>query len=169
MHHFKETETQWTYRGPWAFYSIIHRPGNDHGTADGLSRPPSSPCRQCTRPDGPPVVSLADITDQPFDSVSTGSSEGADLIPIHSGEDWVAQLDDDLSQPTAIAGDSFRISNGMILLALHYTHGFRRVSSPPGLRWRGYIRNFAHYGTIVTTCHWMTTELFGGSGVVRVL
>ena len=21
MHHFNETETQWTYRGPWAFYS----------------------------------------------------------------------------------------------------------------------------------------------------
>ena len=30
--------------------------------------------------------------------------------PIRSGEDWVAQLDDDLSQPTAVAGDSFRIS-----------------------------------------------------------
>ena len=39
------------------------------------------------------------------------NSEDADLIPIHSGEDWVAQLDDDLSQPTAISGDSFRISN----------------------------------------------------------
>ena len=26
------------------------------------------------------------------------------------GEDWMAQLDDDLSQLTAIAGDSFRIS-----------------------------------------------------------
>ena len=25
------------------------------------------------------------------------------MIPIHSGEDWVAQLADDLSQPTAIA------------------------------------------------------------------
>ena len=36
--------------------------------------------------------------------------EDADLIPIHSGEDWVAQLDVDLSQPTAVAGDSFRTS-----------------------------------------------------------
>ena len=60
-------------------------------------------------------------------------------------------------------------SNGRILPALHYTHGFRRVSSPPGLRWRGYIRNFAHYGIIVTTCHWMTMELFGRSGVHRVI
>ena len=91
------------------FFSIIHRPGDDHGNADGLSRAPSSPCRQCTRPDCPPVVSLPDITEQPFDSESTGSSADADSIPIHSGEDWVAQLDDDLSQPTAIAGDSFRI------------------------------------------------------------
>ena len=32
------------------------------------------------------------------------------MIPIHSGEDWLAQLNDDLSQPTAITGDSFRIS-----------------------------------------------------------
>ena len=31
------------------------------------------------------------------------------LLPIHSGEDWVALFDDDLSQPTAISGDSFRI------------------------------------------------------------
>ena len=37
----------------------------DHGNADGLSRAPSSPCRQCTRPDCPPFVSLPGITDQP--------------------------------------------------------------------------------------------------------
>ena len=91
-------------------FSIIHRQGRDHGNADGLSRVPASPCRQCTRPDCPPVVEVAESIDQPFDSESTGSSEDADLISIHSGEDWVAQLDDDLSQPTAIAGDFFRIS-----------------------------------------------------------
>ena len=64
------------------------------------------------------------------------SSEDTDLIPIHSGEDWVAQLDDDLSQPTAIAGDSFvfRPSNERILPALHYTHEFRRVNFPAGLK-----------------------------------
>ena len=48
--------------------------------------------------------------DQPFDSVSTGNSEDADLVPVQSGEDWIAKLDDDLSQPAAISGDSFRIS-----------------------------------------------------------
>ena len=49
-------------------------------------------------------------TDQPFESVSTGSSEDADLVPVQSGEDWIARLDDDLSQPAEISGDSFRIS-----------------------------------------------------------
>ena len=96
------------------------------------SRAPSSPCRQCTWPDCPLVISLLDIVDQPFHSESTGSSEDADLIPIHAGEDWVAQLDDDLSQPTAIAGDSFRIST--LQRALHCTNGFRLVSFPRGLR-----------------------------------
>ena len=53
-----------------------------------------SPSRQRTRPDCPPVVEVTESFDQPFDSESTGSSEDTDLIPIHSGEDWVAQLDD---------------------------------------------------------------------------
>ena len=75
------------------YNNFIHWPGRDHSNADGLSGLPASPCRQCTRPDCPLVVEV----DQPFDSESTGSSEDADLILIHSGEDWVAQLDDDLS------------------------------------------------------------------------
>ena len=91
-------------------FSIVHRPGKDHRNADGISCAPSSPCRQCTHPDCPPAVLLHDDTDQPFDSVSTGSSEDADLVPVQSGEDWIARLDDDLSQPAAISGDSFRIS-----------------------------------------------------------
>ena len=101
---------QWLHTLQQFHFSIIHRPGDDHGNADRLSRAPASPCRQCTRPDCPPVVSLPVSTDQPFDSESTGSSEDADLIPIHSGEDWVAQFDDDSSQPTAVAGHSFRMS-----------------------------------------------------------
>ena len=68
-------------------FSIIHWPGRDHGNADGLSRVPTSPCRQCTRPDCPPVVEVTESVDQPFDYESTGSSEDTDLIPIHSGED----------------------------------------------------------------------------------
>ena len=37
------------------------------------------------------------VTNQPFDDASVGDSEDDDLIPIQSSEDWVAQLDDDLS------------------------------------------------------------------------
>ena len=42
--------------------------------------------------------------------IRTGSSKDADLVPVQSGEDWIDKLDDDLSQPAAISGDSFRIS-----------------------------------------------------------
>ena len=71
------------------------------GNADGLSRAPSSPCRQCTRPDCPAV----DTTGE-----SLGDSEAADLIPVQSGEDWVAQVDDDLSRPASQAGELFGIT-----------------------------------------------------------
>ena len=53
-------------------------------------------------------INVSGCANQPLES--TGSSEDTDLIPIHSGEDWVALLDDNLSQPSAMAGDSFRIS-----------------------------------------------------------
>ena len=58
-----------------------------------------------------PVSRLSAVcADQPFDSESTCSSEDVDLVPIHSGEDWCALLDDNLSQLSAVASDSFRIS-----------------------------------------------------------
>ena len=113
LHRFKDTDgmmSRWLHALQQFQFSIVHRPGKDHGNADGLTRAPSSPSRQCTRPDCPPAVLLHDDTDQPFDSVSTGSSEDADLMPVQSGEDWIVRLDDDLSQPAAILGDSFRIS-----------------------------------------------------------
>ena len=75
-------------------------------------------CRESLRPhagsahdrtDCPPVVEISECAGQPFDSESTGSSEDADLVPIHSGED-IALLDDDLSQPSTVVSDSFRIS-----------------------------------------------------------
>ena len=58
----------------------------------------------------PPATLIHHDSDQPFDSVSTGSSEDADLVPVQSGEDWIARLDDDLSRPVETSGDSFRIS-----------------------------------------------------------
>ena len=39
---------------------------------------------------------------------SQGTSEP--ITPVQSGEDWIARLDDDLSQPAEISRDSFRIS-----------------------------------------------------------
>ena len=110
---FKDTEgmmARWLHALQQFQFSIVHRPSRDHGNVDGLSRVPSSLCRQCTRPDCPPSDVVTESINQPFDSESTGSSEDSDLVPIHSGEDWVALLDDDLSQSAAISGDSFKIS-----------------------------------------------------------
>ena len=91
-------------------FSIVHRGGRDHGNADGLLRAPTSPCQQCTRTDCPTVDTTVEVSDQPFDVESLGDSEDADLIPLQSGEDWVAQLDDDLSRPASQSGELFRIT-----------------------------------------------------------
>ena len=105
LHRFKDTEgmmARWLHALQQFQFSIVHRPGKDHGNAD-FTMP------TVHTPDCPPVVPPHEVADQPFDS-ATGSSEDADLVPIHSGEDWIARFDDDLSQPAAISGDSFRIS-----------------------------------------------------------
>ena len=91
-------------------FTIVHRAGRDHSNADGLSRVPTSPCGQCTRVDCPRVDTAVEVEDQPFDAESVGDSEDADLVPIQSGEDWLAQLDDDLSGPATQTGEAFRIS-----------------------------------------------------------
>ena len=92
-------------------FSIVHRAGRAHGNADGLSRAITSPCRQCTRVDCPPVDTTVEVADQPFDAESVGDSEDADLVPLQSGEDWVAQLDDDLSRPASQSEEIFRITD----------------------------------------------------------
>ena len=173
LHRFKDTEgmmARWLHVLQQFHFSIIHRPGDDHGNADGLSRVPETPCRQCTRPDCPPVMSLPVGDDQPFDSDLTGSSEDADLVPIHSGEDWVAQLDDDLSQPTAVAGDSFRISalqrEDPNCITLH--QWISAGEFPPWNEIKAYTQNFARYGIPVTIYRWTITELYGGNAVHRV-
>ena len=97
-------------------FSIVHRAGRDHGNADGLSRVPSSPCGQCTRVACPPVDTTVEVADQPFDAESVGDSEDADLVPLQSGEDWVAHLDHDLSRPASQMGEIFRITTACITL-----------------------------------------------------
>ena len=91
-------------------FSIVHRAGRDHGNADGLSRVPTSPCGQCTRVDCPPVDTAVEVADQPFDVESVGDSDDAELVPLQSGADWVAQLDDDLSRPASQTGEIFSIT-----------------------------------------------------------
>ena len=48
LHRFKDTEgmmARWLHALQQFHVSIIHRPGDDHGNADGLSRAPATPCR----------------------------------------------------------------------------------------------------------------------------
>ena len=100
LHRFKDTEgmmARWLHTLQQFQFTIVHRAGRDHSNADGLSRVPTSPCGQCTRVDCPRVDTAVEVEDQPFDAESVGDSEDADLVPMQSREDWVARLDDDLS------------------------------------------------------------------------
>ena len=113
LHRFKDIEgmmARWLNTLQQFQFTIVHRAGRDHSNADGLSRVPTSPCGQCTRVDCSRVDTAVEVEDQPFDAESVGDSEDADLVPIQSGEDWVAQLDDDLSGPATRTGEAFRIS-----------------------------------------------------------
>ena len=114
LHRLKDTEgmmARWLHTLQQFQFSIVHWVGRDHVNADGLSRAITSPCRQCTRVDCPPVDTTVEVADQPFDAESVGDSEDADLIPLQSGEDWVAQLDDDLSRPASQSEEMFCISD----------------------------------------------------------
>ena len=157
LHRFKDTEgmmARWLHTLQQFQFSIIHRAGREHGNADGLSRAPSSPCRECTRPDCPTVDTTVEVSDQPFDAESLGDSEDADLVPVQSGEDWVAQLDDDLSRLASQAGELFR--SGRIL----FLHG-RRLSHC--------VRNCDFCGTTGITYQRTRMEWCGRSGAPIVI
>ena len=69
-------------------FEIIHRPGTQHGNADGLSR-----CPQCDR--GSCAPSLENDTsdpDQPYATSCIGSSLDSELIPLESGETCMAAV-----------------------------------------------------------------------------
>ena len=79
LHRFKDMEgmmARWLHTLQQFQFSIVHRAGSDHGNADdGLSRAPTTPCRQCTRVDCPQVDTSVVVADQPFDdAVSVGDS-----------------------------------------------------------------------------------------------
>ena len=113
IHRFKDTEgmmARWSHTLHQFQFTIVHRAGHDHGNADGLSRAPTDPCRQCTRVECPRVDTSVVVANQPFDDASMGDSEDDDLIPIQYSEDWIAQLDDDLSRPVSQSGEVFNIT-----------------------------------------------------------
>ena len=69
-------------------FDIIHRPGAQHGNADGLSR-----CPQCDRGTCAPIK-ISDTSDpeQPYASSCIGSSLDSELIPLESGETCMAAV-----------------------------------------------------------------------------
>ena len=69
-------------------FDIVHRPGAQHGSADGLSR-----CPQCERGACAPNTDT-DQTDpeQPYANSCEGSSLDSELIPLESGETCVAAI-----------------------------------------------------------------------------
>ena len=69
-------------------FDIIHRPGVQHGNADGLSR-----CPQCDRGACTPNINI-DPSDpeQPYASSCIGSSLDSELIPLESGETCMAAV-----------------------------------------------------------------------------
>ena len=65
---------------------------------------------------------------------SLGDSEDADLVPLQSGEDWVAQLDDDLSRPASQAGELFRITALQLEDIMHHRNNLSVDTN--GVVWR---------------------------------
>ena len=89
LHRFKDTEgmmARWLHTLHQFQLTIVHRAGNDHGNADGLSRAPTDPCRQCTRVECPRVNASMVIADQPFDDVSVG---GFDVYTVSLILTWL--------------------------------------------------------------------------------
>ena len=138
LHRYKDTEgmmARWLHTLQQFQFSIVHRAGRDHGNADGLSRVPTSPCGQFARVDCPPVDTAIEVVDQPFDAESIGNSEDAVLVPLQSSEDWVAQLDDDLSwSPSPVRTFALLPFSFRILLASHSWRGSGQMFSPHGRR-----------------------------------
>ena len=69
-------------------FDIEHRPGSQHGNADGLSR-----CPQCERGLCTPTTKTHQTDpDQPYANSCGGSSMDSELIPLESGETCVAAI-----------------------------------------------------------------------------
>ena len=69
-------------------FDIEHRPGTQHGNADGLSR-----CPQCDRGScAPTSMTHQHDPEQPYAYSGGGSSMDSELIPLESGELCVAAI-----------------------------------------------------------------------------
>ena len=69
-------------------FNIVHRPGAQHGNADGLSR-----CPQCERGSCAPTTNTHQTDpEQPYAYSCGGSSLDSELIPLESGETCVAAI-----------------------------------------------------------------------------
>ena len=90
---------------------------------------------------------------KPFHAESVGDSEDADLVPIQSGEYWVAQLDDDLSRPATQTGEVFRITALQLEDATCITllEWIRSDVFSPGQKWRACARKYGFCGITVIT------------------
>ena len=85
LHRFKDPEgmmARWLHTVQQFQFSIVHRVSRDHGNADGLSRATTSPCRQCTRIDCPPVDTTVGVVDQPLGTRRMLTSFPCSLVMI---------------------------------------------------------------------------------------
>ena len=112
-----------------------------------------------------------EVSDQPFDAESLGDSEDADLIPLQSGEDSVAQLDNNLSHPASQLGELFRITALQLEDPTCVTLLERILSDtfPHGRRLSLCARSCDFCGIIGIICRRILTEWSGGRGVLMNL
>ena len=156
LYRFKDTEglmAQWLHALQQFQLSIVHQPGRDHGNADGLSRAPSSPCRQCTRPDCPPVVEIPECADQPFTlSPPVGPKMLIWCLCIRGRTGsrclMMIYLNHRLSR---VIGFAYPLYKRRTQSATHCRHRFRQELFHPGRRLNACVRSCGGCGTIVVT------------------
>ena len=79
---------RWPAKQQQFHFDIVHRPGAQHGNADGLSR-----CPQCERGTCAPTTDNSHSDpEQPYATSCIGSSIDSELIPLESGETCVAAV-----------------------------------------------------------------------------
>jgi hypothetical protein len=97
LHRFREPEgmvARWITRLSPFDYKIIHRPGRQHGNADGLSRRTSRPCKRADCHECAPLVNQVTTpairtiaTPTQTDSPLPDSEEGMDTDDLEPGEE----------------------------------------------------------------------------------